>query len=70
MRDVVIDVCEDEFGCVHAIKDLILREHIADGLPLWQDGRHMEQLLSLLFGRLNRLGTHTRDRLNRCYRAR
>lgn len=48
--DVVGDVCEDVFRCVHAIQDLIHRQHIVDGLPLRQDGGHLQQLLSLLCG--------------------
>lgn len=46
--DVVGNVCEDVFGCVHAIKDLIIRQHIVDGLPLRQDRGHLQPLLSLL----------------------
>lgn len=46
--DVVGDVCKDIFGCVHPIKDLILRQHIVDRLPLRQDRGHLQQFLSLL----------------------
>lgn len=50
MWDVVGDVREDIFGCVHAIQDLVLRQHIIDGLPLWQDGGHLQPLPSLICG--------------------
>lgn len=34
MRDVVGDVGEDMLGGIHAIQELIIRQHINDGLPL------------------------------------
>lgn len=65
MRDVVGDICEDIFGCINAIKHLILRQHIVDGLPLRQDRGHLQQLLCMLCGETYRLTTH--KRLIRCY---
>lgn len=50
MWDTVGDVCEDIFGCVHAIQDLVLRQHIIDGLPLRQDRGHLQSLLRLVCG--------------------
>lgn len=34
MWDVVGDVREDMLGGIHAIQELIIRQHINDGLPL------------------------------------
>lgn len=65
MRDVVGDICEDVFGCINAIKHLVLRQHITDGLPLRQDRGHLQQLLCMLCGETYRLTTH--KRLIRCY---
>lgn len=60
MWDAVGDVCEDIFGCVHAIQDRVHTQHVIDGLPLWQDGGHLQPLLGVLFGNLCRLGTNKR----------
>lgn len=56
MWNVVGDVREDVFGCIHAIEELIIRQHVNDGFPLWQNGRHLQQLLCLFFGKFYRLG--------------
>lgn len=56
MWDVVGDVREDVFGCIHAIEELIIRQHVNDGFPLWQNGRHLQQLRCLFFGKFYRLG--------------
>lgn len=58
MWDVVGDIREDIFGCIHAIKELLFRQHINYGLPLWQNGRHLQQLLCLFFGIFYCLGSH------------
>lgn len=57
MWDVVGDVREDIFGGIHAIQELIIRQHINDGLPLRQDWRHLQQLLRLFFGQVDCLGS-------------
>lgn len=56
VRDVVGDVCEDVFGCVHAVQHLVHTQHIIDGFPLRQDGGHLQPLLGLFHGNLCRLG--------------
>lgn len=58
VRDVVGDVCEDVFGCVHAIQHLVHTQHVIDGFPLRQDRGHLELLLGLLHGNLCRLHTN------------
>lgn len=65
MWDVVGDICEDVFGCINAIKHLVLRQHITDGLPLRQDRGHLQQLLCMLCCETYRLTTQ--KRLIRCY---
>lgn len=65
MWDTVGDVCEDIFGCVHAIQELVLRQHIIDGFPLGQDRGHLQSLLCLLCGELHLLGSHKRDRIRK-----
>lgn len=55
MWDAVGNVCEDIFSCVHAIQDCVHTQHIIDGLPLWQDGGHLQPLLGVLNGNLCRL---------------
>lgn len=56
MWDVVCDVCEDVFGCVHAIQNLVNTQHIIDRFPLRQYRGHLQLLLGLLNGSLCRLG--------------
>lgn len=57
MWHVVGDVREDMLGGIHAVQELIVRQHVLDGLPLRDNGRHLQQVLCLFFGKFYCLGS-------------
>lgn len=42
MWNVVGDVREDIFCRIHSIQELIIRQHVNNGLPLRQNRRHLQ----------------------------